>query len=118
MSLNHPLSKRIYKKIERKTRTRRIDQNETRMAENDENKTIRKVFTVVTSPLWVPVAAVGSLVAAPIQAVKDSKEVAEKTDSAGAGVSSYPGNAVVRLVTNPFKGVVKVGEALWGKDDK
>lgn len=88
------------------------------MAENEENKTIRKVFTIVTSPLWVPVAAVGSLVAAPIQAVKDSKEVAEKTDSDAMGVSSYPGNAVVRIVTNPFKGVVRVGEALWGKDDK
>ena len=64
------------------------------------------------------VVAVGSLLAAPIQAVKDSKEVADKTNSAGAGVSSFPGNTVVRAVTNPFKGIVKGGEALWGKDKK
>lgn len=84
------------------------------MAE-EENTTIRKAFTVITSPIWVPVAAAGSLVAAPFQAVKDSVEVADKTNSPGAGVSSYPGNAVVRVVTNPFKGVAKVGEAMWGK---
>lgn len=108
----------LKKKISLSIYYRALIQNETRMAENEENKTIRKVFTIVTSPLWVPVAAVGSLVAAPIQAVKDSKEVAEKTDSDAMGVSSYPGNAVVRIVTNPFKGVVRVGEALWGKDDK
>ena len=66
-------------------------------------KKIRRAFTVISSSLWVPVVAVGSLLAAPIQSVKDSKEVADKTDSAGAGVSSFPGNTVVRAVTNPFK---------------
>ncbi|XP_078318150.1 uncharacterized protein LOC144620638 [Crassostrea virginica] len=76
-------------------------------------KKIHRAFTVISSPLWVPVVAVGSLLAAPIQAVKDSKEVADKTNSAGAGVSSFPGNTVVRAVTNPFKGIVKGGEALW-----
>ena len=86
--------------------------------EEEENMHIRRAFTVISSPVWVPVVAVGSLLAAPIQAVKDSKEVADKTDSAGAGVSSFPGNTVVRAVTNPFKGIVKVGEALWGKDKK
>jgi hypothetical protein len=85
------------------------------MAE-EENTTIRKAFTVITSPIWVPVAAAGSLVAAPFQAVKDSKDVADKTDSAGAGVSSFLGNVAVRVVTNPFKGVAKVGEAMWGKE--
>lgn len=54
--------------------------------------------------------------AAPFQAVGDSIEVADKTESAGAGLSSYPGNAVVRVVTNPFKAVAEVGEAMWGKD--
>lgn len=92
--------------------------DKTEMSEEEENMHIRRAFTVISSPLWVPVVAVGSLLAAPIQAVKDSKEVADKTDSAGAGVSSFPGNTVVRAVTNPFKGIVKGGEALWGKDKK
>ena len=29
---------------------------------SEENKTIRKAFTVITSPVWVPVAAVGGAV--------------------------------------------------------
>lgn len=88
------------------------------MAKKDDTSKsgIRRFFTIVTSPIWVPVAAAGSLVAAPFQAVGDSIEVADKTESAGAGLSSYPGNAVVRVVTNPFKAVAEVGEAMWGKD--
>uniref|UniRef100_A0A8W8I0X3 Uncharacterized protein n=1 Tax=Magallana gigas TaxID=29159 RepID=A0A8W8I0X3_MAGGI len=53
---------------------------------------------------------------APFQAVGDSIDVADKTKSAGAGLSSYPGNAIVRVVSNPFKAVAEVGEAMWGKD--
>lgn len=86
------------------------------MSESDENKTIRKLFTVITSPVWVPVAAASSLVAAPFQAVNDSVNVANKTNSPGAGVASLPGTTVVRVVTNPFKAVAKVGESMWGKD--
>ena len=83
---------------------------------SDDNNTIRKIFTVITSPIWVPVAAASSLVAAPFQAIGDSVNVAKKTDSAGAGVASLPGTAVVRVVSNPFKAVAEVGESMWGKD--
>uniref|UniRef100_A0A8W8HZM7 Uncharacterized protein n=1 Tax=Magallana gigas TaxID=29159 RepID=A0A8W8HZM7_MAGGI len=76
----------------------------------------KRFFTIVTSPIWVPVAAAGSLAAAPFQAVGDSIDVADKTKSEGAGLSSYPGNAIVRVVSNPFKAVAEVGEAMWGKD--
>lgn len=86
------------------------------MSESDENKTIRKIFTVITSPIWVPVAAASSLVAAPIQAIDDAVNVANKTESAGAGVASLPGTTVVRAVSNPVKAVAKVGESMWGKD--
>lgn len=50
--------------------------------------------------------------------MKDFKEVVEKMDFVGVGVFSYLGNVVVWFVINFFKGVVKVGEVLWGKDDK
>ena len=40
--------------------------------DEDEKSTLRKVFTVVTSPIWVPVAAVGGLAAAPVKAVSES----------------------------------------------
>lgn len=97
--------------------TRLFNQIETKMAKKDDDKSgIRRFFTIVTSPIWVPVAAAGSLAAAPFQAVGDSIDVADKTKSAGAGLSSYPGNAIVRVVSNPFKAVAEVGEAMWGKD--
>ena len=60
------------------------------MSESDENKTILKLLTVNTSPIWVPVAATSSLVAAQFQAVGDSVNVANKTNSPGAGVASLP----------------------------
>lgn len=83
---------------------------------SDNKSGLRRLFTVITSPIWVPVAAAGSLVAAPFQAMGDSHKVANKTESAGIGVISYPGTTVVRAVSNPFKAVAEVGEAMWGED--
>lgn len=81
-----------------------------------EKSGLRKFFTVVTSPIWVPVAAVGGLAAAPVMAIIDSVEDGEKADNAAKGVGTLPGNVVGRVVTNPFKAIEKVGEAMW--DDK
>lgn len=86
------------------------------MSNSEDKDIIRKVFTVITSPIWVPVAAASSIVAAPFQAIDDSVKVANKVDCAGAGVVAFPGQCVVRAVTNPFKAVAEVGESMWGKD--
>ena len=86
------------------------------MSDKEVKSGLRKFFTVVTSPVWVPVAAVGGLVAAPVQAVGDSIDEAKDTDNAAKGVGSLPGNFVGRVVTNPFKAIGKVGEAMWDDD--
>jgi len=79
---------------------------------SDKN-TIRKLFTVVTAPVWVPVAAVGGLVTAPFKAAKESVNDAEKSDSVAKGIGMYPVNLMGNIVTSPFKAVGKVGEALF-----
>lgn len=77
------------------------------------DKDIRRFFTIITSPIWVPLTVAGSVVAAPFQAVGDSIDVAGKTKSAGSGITSYPANTVVRVVSNPFKAVAEVGDSMW-----
>ena len=77
---------------------------------------LRRFFTILTSPIWVPVTVAASLVAAPFQAIEDSVGVADRTKSSGAGLVSYPGNAVVRVVTNPVKSIAYAGESMWGDD--
>lgn len=77
------------------------------------DKEIRRFFTIVTSPIWVPLTVAGSLAAAPFQALGDSIDVADKTKSAGSGITAFPANTVVRAVSNPFKAVAEVGDSLW-----
>ena len=83
---------------------------------NTENKGLRRLFTVITSPVWVPVAAAGGLVAAPVRAVKESVEEG-KRKGAVKGVGNLPVNMVGSVVATPFQAIEKVGEAMWGKDD-
>ncbi|KAL3864388.1 hypothetical protein ACJMK2_006075 [Sinanodonta woodiana] len=52
---------------------------------------IRKAMTVVTAPIWLPVAAIGGLVSGPVRGVIDA--IAAKT------IGSLPGSAVERSVT-------------------
>ena len=73
-------------------------------------KLIRRVVTVVTSPVWVPVSVAGGLVWAPVQADKKSK------DGTAKGVVKLPINMVRSVVTSPIDAVEKVGEAMWGKN--
>lgn len=83
--------------------------------EDKEKKGIRRVFTVLTSPIWVPIAAAGGLVTAPVEAVKKSMEEGER-EGAAKGVGNLPGNVIGSVVTSPFEAIGKVGEAMWGKD--
>ena len=83
----------------------------------DDGKTgLRRFFTILTSPIWVPVTVAASLVAAPFQAIADSVDVADRTKSSGAGLASYPGTAVIRVVTNPINSIACVGESMLGDD--
>lgn len=80
----------------------------------DDGKTgLRRFFTILTSPIWVPVTVAASLVAAPFQAIGDS---VDRTKSSGAGLASYPGTAVIRVATNPINSIACVGESMWGDD--
>ena len=72
---------------------------------------LRRFFTILTSPIWVPVTVAASLVAAPFQAIADSVDVADRTKSSGAGLASYPGTAVKSI-----KSIARVGESMWGDD--
>ena len=81
--------------------------------DEDEKSTLRKVFTVVTSPIWVPVAAVGGLAAAPVKAVSESIDEGKEKDSAAKGVGSLPGNLLGNMVTGPIDAIKKVGETMW-----
>ena len=47
---------------------------------NTDNKGLRRLFTVITAPIWVPVAAAAGLVAAPVRAVKESVEEGKKKE--------------------------------------
>ena len=82
---------------------------------DEDRKGIRRLFTVITAPVWVPDAAAGGLVAAPVRAIKRSVEEGEK-EGAVKGVGSLPENVVGSVVVSPFEAVNKVGEAMWGKD--
>ena len=77
-------------------------------------KLIRRVLTVVMSPVWVPVSVAGGLVWAPVQAVKKSIKNAKK-DGTAKGVVKLPINMIRSVVTSPVDAVEKVGEAMWGK---
>lgn len=76
------------------------------------DKEIKTFFTIVTSPIWVPLTVAGSVVAAPFQALGDSIDVADKTKSVGCGITSFPANTVVRVLSNPFKAVAGIGGKL------
>lgn len=79
---------------------------------SDSNSGLKTFFTVITSPIWVPVAAAAGVVAAPFTAVSDSAD--EK--NAAKAVGSYPGNLVGNVVTNPFKAIGEVGKMMSGND--
>lgn len=81
-----------------------------------ENKGIRTFFTVITSPIWVPAAAIGGLIAAPVKAIVDSVEDAEESDNAAKGIGHFPGNLVGNVITSPFKTIKQVGEKLSGTE--
>ena len=83
---------------------------------NTDNKGLRRLFTVITAPIWVPVAAAAGLVAAPVRAVKESVKEG-KTKGAVKGVGNLPVNVIGSVVVTPFSAIEKVGEAMWGKDD-
>lgn len=52
----------------------------------DDGKTgLRRFFTMLTSPIWVPVTVAASLVPALFQAIADFVDVADRTKSSGAG---------------------------------
>ena len=57
----------------------------------DNNSGIKTFFTVITSPIWVPVAAVGGLVAAPFKAVADSVQDAEDSNNPAKGKDIFLG---------------------------
>ena len=74
---------------------------------------IRKIFTVLTSPIWVPVAVAAGAVAAPFKAIGDSIDEGEKNKSAARGIGSLPGNVVGNAITSPLSAVISVGDAMW-----
>ncbi|KAL3864381.1 hypothetical protein ACJMK2_006069 [Sinanodonta woodiana] len=83
---------------------------------------IRKVMTVVTAPIWLPVAAIGGLVSGPVRGVIDAVETGENTEGndakkAAKAIGSLPGSVVGRTVTGPFVAIGVVGKSLWGDDD-
>lgn len=79
---------------------------------SDNNSGLRTFFTVITSPIWAPVAAVAGVVAAPFTAAADSAD----SDNAAKAIGSYPGNLVGNAITNPFSAIGNVGKIMSGND--
>nr|XP_034313663.1 uncharacterized protein LOC117684670 [Crassostrea gigas] len=73
------------------------------MAENEENENYSKSFHNCDVTSLGPCCGGRITGSSPIQAVKDSKEVAEKTDSDAMGVSGTQETPWSELLTNPFK---------------
>ena len=84
------------------------------MSGKDSDKSaVRKIFTVLTSPIWVPVAATAGLVTAPFKAIGDSVKEGDEKNSAARGIGSLPGNVVGNVITTPFSAVKYAGDAMW-----
>lgn len=69
---------------------------------SDNNSGLRTFFTVITSPIWAPVAAVAGA----------------DSDNAAKAIGSYPGNLVGNAITNPLSAIGNVGKMMSGNDDK
>lgn len=85
------------------------------------NDPLKTFFAVITSPIWVPVAGVAGLVAAPVRAIDDAVEYADKNgdsdaDKVAKGIATAPGFVVGRVITSPFEAIIGVGERMSKKD--
>ncbi|WAQ97464.1 hypothetical protein MAR_030154 [Mya arenaria] len=85
------------------------------MSDNKSNP-LKKVFTLVTSPIWVPVAAVGGIVHGAVKGLDKANDLS-KEEGALVGVGAAAPLTALGIVTGPFTGIKKVGETMWGDDD-
>jgi len=87
------------------------------MLSKSQKSVLRKVVTVITSPVWVPVAVAGGLIVSPVKALADSVEDAERTSNAAKGVGMFPINLVGNALTLPLRAVGAVGETMFEERD-
>lgn len=90
------------------------------MSEEGKTNPLKLFFTVITSPIWVPVAGVAGLVTAPVRGIIDSVEYAEENGESDAekatkGIATAPGFIIGRAVTGPFEMIGDVGKMMSKK---
>ncbi|KAK3590254.1 hypothetical protein CHS0354_041332 [Potamilus streckersoni] len=84
---------------------------------------MRKAMTIITAPIWVPVAAVGGVISGPIRGIKDAVENGEQSggsdaDKAAKTIGALPGSVVGRTVTGPFEAIGYIGKSMWGDEEE